>query len=281
METADALSQIYECRARGIFRNQGISPLVGDQVEIQVTDEEKKTGLISRILPRSSALIRPAVANVNQALILFAVRDPSPNTGLLDRFLANMEHQGMETVIFLTKCDLDLEREVRKKMHRIYETAGYPVIDLSCHTGEGLPEAEEILKGKVSVLSGPSGVGKSSFLNLLSPETKAETGTISRKIRRGRNTTRHTEWFDLDENTVILDTPGFSSVRLLTEDEQELQKDFREIACREGTCRFAGCRHMEEPGCTVREAVQAGKMALERYESYRSLYTELKDRRKW
>ena len=206
-----AESGIYECKAKGSFRNQKVKPLVGDNVRLEVLGEEEKKGNIQEILPRKNELIRPAVANIDQALVIFAAAKPKPNFNLLDRFLILMQYQKVPAVVCFNKQDM-VEEEELKLLRDTYESAGYPVRFTSAVREEGLTEIRELLKGKTTTVAGPSGVGKSSLINLLSPEAGMETGDISRKIERGKHTTRHSELFALDEDTFICDTPGFSSI---------------------------------------------------------------------
>jgi ribosome small subunit-dependent GTPase A len=263
---------IYESKARGIFRKEGITPLVGDLCEIDIVDEEEKTGNIINILPRKSALIRPAAANADQAVMIFAIKKPEISTGLLDRFLMNMEKQDMETVIVFSKTDLEEPDELMD----IYGRAGYRVISVSNKTGEGISELKTFLKGKISVLSGPSGVGKSSLINSLLEQDYAETGELSGKIGRGKNTTRHTELINLDEDSFIMDTPGYSSIEIMYDDVSQLHFGFREMKPYIGKCRFAGCSHISEPDCAVKKAVEEGKISSLRYDSYVQIYNSVK-----
>ncbi len=276
--------KIYECKARGVFRNNKVKPLVGDDCEIEmVEDSEKITGNIISILPRRNKLIRPAAANADQAIIIFAAAYPEPHLGLLDRFLINMEQQEIETIICFNKID-DGSKEKIDKVHYyadIYSKAGYRVLLTSAHTKEGIDELKQLLKGKTSVLSGASGVGKSSILNAILPGFKAETGEISQKIKRGKNTTRHSELIQVDKDTFIMDTPGFSSMDFMDLSEDQLMYMYREFNEYNDSCRFTGCVHMAEPGCSVKKAVEEGNISKERYESYRSLFELLKSRRKY
>ena len=276
--------KIYECKARGVFRNNKVKPLVGDDCEIEmVEDSEKITGNIISILPRRNKLIRPAAANADQAIIIFAAAYPEPHLGLLDRFLINMEQQEIETIICFNKID-DGSKEKIDKVHYyadIYSKAGYRVLLTSAHTKEGIDELKQLLKGKTSVLSGASGVGKSSILNAILPGFKAETGEISQKIKRGKNTTRHSELIQVDKDTFIMDTPGFSSMDFMDLSEDQLMYMYREFNEYNDSCRFTGCVHMAEPGCSVKKAVEEGNISEERYESYRSLFELLKSRRKY
>jgi len=203
-------SGIYECKAKGIFRKEKIKPLVGDNVEIEVLSEEEKLGNVVDILPRKNELIRPAVANVDQALVIFAAREPKPNFSLLDRFLVIMERQEIPAVICFNKQDLADEEEVQR-MQEVYTSCGYEVLLTSASQGDGMEELRSILRGKTTTVAGPSGVGKSSLTNLLQQEVVMETGEISRKLGRGRHTTRHSQMIEVEPDTYLLDTPGFTS----------------------------------------------------------------------
>lgn len=275
----DGHSRIYECKAKGIFRNQNIKPLVGDKVEIDVLDEEAATGNVVRILPRTNQLIRPAVANIDQALVLFASREPLPNFNLLNRFLIMMEQQGVPCQICFNKTDL-VDGKEEEKLRKAFLGTGYPVYSMSMYTGEGFAEIRKALLGRTTVLAGPSGVGKSSFINRLVPEAAMETGAVSEKIRRGRHTTRHSEFFCFEEDSFILDTPGFSSLWIEME-AGDLKDYFPEFEPYWRDCRFQGCVHVNEPDCRVKQAVSEGGISPERYETYLELYQELKERKKY
>lgn len=271
---------VYECKAKGAFRKRRIKPLVGDDVEIAVVDEMTASGSIEEILPRRCALIRPAVANVDQAVIVFAAASPEPNLNLLDRFLVMMERQQVPVAICINKTDL-VESDRILKLAEIYAGSGCEVIFTSTCTECGLKDLRELLKGKTTTLAGPSGVGKSSIMNLLNPEANMEVGDISRKIERGKHTTRHSEMFPVDGNGFVLDTPGFGSIELYDMDAEELKQYYREFEEYEPQCRFQGCNHIGETECGVRQAVQEGWISPERYENYRLFFQELKDRRKY
>ena len=273
-------SGIYECKAKGAFRNQKIKPLVGDDVEIDIISEEKKTGNVAAILPRKNALIRPAVANVDQALLIFAAASPNPNFNLLDRFLVMMGRQDVPVILCFNKCDLITE-EQKQEIEAIYEVSGCKILFVSAKKELGLKELQEILEGKTTTVAGPSGVGKSSLINLLAPEACMETGEISKKIERGRHTTRHAELIQLKGDGYIMDTPGFSSLYLPEMEKEELQDCYPEFAAFEPYCRFQGCSHISEPDCGVKEALSEGKIHPVRYENYCQLYGELKDRKKY
>ena len=273
-------SGIYECKAKGIFRQQKMKPLVGDDVEIDIISEEKKTGNVAAILPRKNALIRPAVANVDQALLIFAAASPNPNFNLLDRFLVMMGRQDVPVIPCFNKCDLITE-EQQQEIAAIYEASGCKILFVSAKKELGLKELQEILEGKTTTVAGPSGVGKSSLINLLAPEACMETGEISKKIERGRHTTRHAELIQLKGDGYIMDTPGFSSLYLPEMEKEELQDCYPEFAAFEPYCRFQGCSHISEPDCGVKEALSEGKIHPVRYENYCQLYGELKDRKKY
>lgn len=273
-------SGIYECKAKGIFRQHKMKPLVGDDVEIDIISEEKKTGNVAAILPRKNALIRPAVANVDQALLIFAAASPNPNFNLLDRFLVMMGRQDVPVILCFNKCDLITE-EQKQEIEAIYEVSGCKILFVSAKKELGLKELQEILEGKTTTVAGPSGVGKSSLINLLAPEACMETGEISKKIERGRHTTRHAELIQLKGDGYIMDTPGFSSLYLPEMEKEELQDCYPEFAAFEPYCRFQGCSHISEPDCGVKEALSEGKIHPVRYENYCQLYGELKDRKKY
>lgn len=271
---------IYECKAKGIFRKDNQKPLVGDDVEITVLDEKEKEGNIVRILPRRNSLIRPAVANVDQAFVIFAMENPKPNFMLLDRFLIMMEREGIPAVICFNKKDLAPEQEIQE-LYDIYRGCGYQVIPASVLRDEGTEEIRKTLKGKTTVVAGPSGVGKSSLTNLMQGEVQMETGEISRKLKRGRHTTRHSQVIPVAEDTYLVDTPGFSSLYLSDMEEQELKDYFPEFHRYEGQCRFQGCRHIHEPDCAVKEALKQQEISRLRYEDYLGLYEELKEKRRY
>ena len=271
---------IYECKAKGVFRNRKIKPLVGDNVEIDVIDEAEKKGNIRDILPRKNELIRPAVANIDQALVFFAAAQPEPNLGLLDRFLLQMEYRNIPTVIGFNKCDLTETDRIRE-LEEAYGRSGYPLIFVSVREEQGLENLTAMLAGKTTALAGPSGAGKSSLMNWLLPEAEMETGAVSEKIKRGRHTTRHSELFHLGEGTYLFDTPGFSSLYLADFTDETLQLYFREFSDFEDECRFTGCNHINEPDCGIKKALEDGKISRVRYEHYVQMYQELKEHRRY
>ena len=272
-------SGIYECKAKGIFRQQGVKPLVGDLVEIDIIDEEEKKGNITGILPRNNALIRPAVANVDMALIVFAAATPDPNFNLLDRFLVLMAKQDVPVCICFNKSDL-VSEEVQREYARGYEACGYPVEFISVKKDEGIDRLMEDLRGKTTTIAGPSGAGKSSLINRLQPKVQMETGSVSAKIGRGKQTTRHTQLIHIEGNSYIMDTPGFSSLYLPQMEKEELQQYYTEFAVFEPYCRFQGCSHITEPDCGVKQALADGKISKLRYDNYVQLYGELKEQEK-
>ena len=271
---------IYECKAKGIFRKLKIKPLVGDDVELRIVDVNDNEGNIESILERHSELIRPAVANVDQALVVFALASPSPNFNLLDRFLIMMKKQNMNTVICFNKSDL-VSDEQCLEYRNIYEAAGYEVIFSSTKKEDGLSELERILSGRTTTLAGPSGVGKSSIMNMLNPDANMDTGEISRKIERGKHTTRHSELIPLFLDTYLMDTPGFSNIELYDIEADELKYYYKEFEEYEPYCRFGGCNHFGEKECGVIDAVNEGSISATRYENYKMFFSELKDRRRY
>ena len=271
---------IYECKAKGIFRKDNFKPLVGDNVEITVLNEEEKEGSVTSILPRRNSLIRPAVANVDQAFLIFAMENPKPNFLLLDRFLIMMKQQEIPAVICFNKKDVG-DKEEMEKLYEIYTGCGYRVVLSSTYEGEGMDEIHEILKGKTTVVAGPSGVGKSSITNCMQGEVQMETGEISKKLKRGKHTTRHSQVIPVEKNTFLVDTPGFSSLYLTDMKEEELRDYFPEFVMYEPQCRFQGCMHIHEPGCAVKKALSEGKISQQRYDNYLALYEELKEKRRY
>ncbi|MDF2908882.1 MAG: rsgA [Herbinix sp.] len=271
---------VYECKAKGIFRNQNIKPLVGDNVEIDTENQPEGKGIINRILPRDNELIRPAVANVDQAMVIFAAAEPDPNLNLLDRFLIMMQKQKVNVIVCFNKMDIVTEGEIAL-LRETYLRCGYEVVFTSMRSKEGISIVYEKIKGKTTVLAGPSGVGKSTFINLLQPSANMETGVVSEKIKRGKHTTRHSELIFIEENTYIMDTPGFSSLYIDEIEKEELKNYFIEFSDYENQCRFNGCNHQNEPGCAVKEALQNKKISKMRYENYLTLYEELKNQKRY
>ncbi len=271
---------LYECKAKGIFRNKDIKPLVGDDVRIEVLDKDKKIGNIVEVIERKNTLIRPNVANVDQALIIFAASHPEPNFNLLDRFLIMMLQQNVETIICINKKDL-VDEETLDKFSTPYLKGNYRIIYTSSKTEEGFDELSRLLENKTTVVAGPSGVGKSSIINIISPSADMEIGDISRKLKRGKHTTRHSEIFPVKNHTYIIDTPGFSSLEIKDIEKEDLQNYFPEFTDYNNQCRFVGCLHLTEPNCAVKEALSKDKISNERYESYKSLIEYIDSQKKY
>lgn len=266
---------LYECRARGIFRKNKITPLVGDFVKISVVDEDNKKGVVEEIQERKTELVRPPIANVNKALIVFAVKNPTPHLSLLDRFIVLAERENLEIVIILTKIDLD-DDNTFEKIKNIYEPCGYKVIGVSNLENKNIDKVKEELKGNTVVFAGPSGVGKSSLLNQIDSNFQLKTGDVSDKIKRGKHTTRHAELFELEFGGMVADTPGFSSLTLDDIEDIDLKDYFIEFEDHDD-CKFGSrCIHQNEPSCSVKEAVENGEIPKERYESYIQLLNEIR-----
>lgn len=272
-------SGLYECKARGVFRKEKQKPLVGDNVEIEILDDEEKLGNIIQILPRKNELIRPAVANIDQALVVFAVTEPDPHYNLLDRFLVMMERKEIPVILVFNKKDLG-EEQMLDEISAVYKKCGYPIYFTSA-LNEEIDDICAALEGKTTTIAGPSGVGKSSLINLLQSQVQMETGSISKKIARGKHTTRHSELITINDHSYIMDTPGFSSLYVNDFEKEDLKYYFREFEPYEGMCRFNGCDHVHEPGCAVKEAVEEGKIHKIRYKNYMEMYRELKERKRY
>ncbi|MBO7364712.1 MAG: ribosome small subunit-dependent GTPase A [Lachnospiraceae bacterium] len=269
---------VWECRARGLFRKENLKPLPGDLAEIEVLSEADHTGTVLSVYPRRNALVRPEAANVDQILLLFSATRPEPNYEMLNRYLVSVHDAGADVCLIVTKSETagpETQEEIRKQ----FLNTGYGIFFVSAHRDVGKAEMLRLLGGKTSVLAGPSGAGKSTFLNWLSGEDRMETGELSRKIDRGRNTTRHTEMFCLPGDTFLLDTPGFTAVEVPEILPENLVLYFDEFIPYSTSCRFSSCRHLKEKGCCVRKAVADGLVSMSRYRTYRSLYEEMEARR--
>nr|WP_300005814.1 ribosome small subunit-dependent GTPase A [Tissierella sp.] len=270
---------IIKSRARGVFRIENRTPLIGDLVTIRISEEDNM-GYIIDIKERKTELLRPPVANITKAIVVMSVKDPDINTWLLDKFLLMAEYENLHTLIVFNKSDLDSERS--GKLKEIYEKAGYEVIITSTTLNKGIDEVRKHLQNNISVFAGPSGVGKSSLLNMIDARLKLETGDISSKSKRGKHTTRHIELLDLDENSFVLDSPGFSSLNLdFIDDESEVRNYFREIHEYGRNCKFQSCLHNKEPGCAVKSAVENDDIDNNRYANYLLLLEEVKNIRRY
>ncbi len=271
-------SGVLQCRARGKFRKEGMTPLVGDWVEVQELGTGE--GIVQTIEPRSSEFQRPAAANVDQLVVIASAAIPVTDPYLIDRISAIAVLKGCQVLVVLNKCDLD----PADALYDIYRASAIPVLRVSAATGEGIAALYQALHGKLNVLTGNSGVGKSSLLNALAPQFSLPVGEVSKALGRGRHTTRHVELFPLDDATYVIDTPGFSSFdaqSLEWELKQRLPETFPEFIPYLDSCRFAGCQHVKEKGCAVLEAVRAGKIPESRHRSYVRLYEELKPLKEW
>ena len=270
-------SAVYECRARGNFRKSGISPLVGDKAEFELSGG---SGVVTAVLPRKNFLSRPPVANIDRLFIVSSFENPAPNEYIIDRLTAIAVYHGIEPIIVFNKCDAgDFSC-----WESIYRAAGFRVFTVSAETGEGIDALKSEFSNGISVLTGNSGVGKSSLLNALDPRFSVQVGEVSQALGRGRHTTRHVELYTLSGGAEIIDTPGFSSFdtdELGFALKERLPETFLDFAPYLDGCRFVGCSHTKEKGCAVLEAVRAGKLSASRHASYLRLYNELKDLREW
>lgn len=269
---------VYECKAKGILRNRNEKPLVGDMVDIEILDEEEQTGNIIAIQPRNNRLVRPEVANVDQAVVVFSATNPEPNLHLLDCFLVRMLFEDVPVIICFNKSDIVDEEKIHR-LRAIYGNSGCKVIVISA-INDDKNKLLELLEGKTTVLAGPSGVGKSSIMNMLCPKVQAKTGDISTKLGRGKHTTRHSEIFCISKDTYLMDTPGFSSLHPPVMEATELADYFPEFHD-EKQCRFLSCIHKDEPDCVVKEKVSKGIIPEERYDSYLYLLEEVRQQVRW
>jgi len=267
--------KVYECKPRGIFRKDSVIPLPGDKVEISILDEKEKLGSLDSILPRSSELVRPAIANVDQIVIVISAKAPSTDFMLLDKLLITSEMKRLRAIICINK--IDLEDDIAKNINAIYSLAGYDCIEISSIKDIGYELLQKKLKDHTSVFAGQSGVGKSTILNHILDAWVMETGSVSIKIERGKHTTRHAEILALKYGGYIADTPGFSSFELANVQYNELENYYPEFKKYLNTCKFTSCSHILEPECPVREAVERGEIDYDRFQRYLQLYKELKD----
>lgn len=269
---------IFECRARGLFKKKQLSPLVGDWVTFEPTEGGK--GYIQHIAPRTTTLVRPPVANVDQAVIVSSFREPDMDTFLIDKFLVHAEHARLTSVIILTKSDLPPPPQLHEIV-QTYRAIGYPVITTSVVTAEGIDSLREVLSGRISVFAGPSGVGKSSLMNALLPDQPFRTGAVSRKLGRGRHTTRHVEMVRLPSGGWVVDTPGFSQLSFQGWEAETLSACFPEFLRLADECRFRGCLHFREPGCAIKGGVEQKDVSRERYEHYVQFLQEILKQRRY
>ncbi|WP_426447226.1 ribosome small subunit-dependent GTPase A [Paenibacillus sp. S-38] len=277
-------TESVQCRARGVFKKRGISPLVGDRVAFELT--ENGEGTVTEVLPRTSELIRPPVANVDQAVLVFSIDEPALNLPLLDKFLVHTESAGLDTIIALTKRDLvgqqtgDAEPVDLGPVVELYESIGYPMFVTSAKEGIGVEDVLAKLAGRISVFAGQSGVGKSSLLNAMVPGLGLETNAISMKLGRGKHTTRHVELIRLQNGGLVADTPGFSQLDFLQVEAEGLSGCFREFAPYAEECRFRGCLHLHEPDCRVQAAQAEGLISASRYHNYLQFLQEIRDKKR-
>lgn len=270
---------VYECRARGILRKEKIKPLIGDNVEMALVDEAKMVGNVEKILQRTNHLMRPGVANLDQTVIVFSLKQPEPNFNLLDSFLVMLEAKGIDAIICFNKSDLMSPNQV-DDIAREYRQIGYDVVSTSILEGDGIDDLKTSLYGKTTVFAGPSGVGKSSILNLIQDEMVLQTAAVSEKIGRGKHTTRHVELICFHDDSYVVDTPGFSSLAIEEIKGDQLKYHFREFYTYEPHCKYIGCNHLNEPQCGVKDAVANGDITESRYLSYTQLFEELTNSRR-
>ncbi|MCX7904209.1 MAG: ribosome small subunit-dependent GTPase A [Caloramator sp.] len=269
--------ELIECKARGKFRKENITPLVGDRVYIEKINNSQ--GVIKEIKERKSQLIRPPVANVDQVVVVFALKDPDISFTLLDRLLVHVEEKNLDCIICFNKSDLDEDGKFQQ-VYSIYTRAGYKVIKTNALRKEGLDELKALLKGKINVFAGPSGVGKSTIFNSIQDKVTMETGEVSEKIGRGKHTTRYAQLIRIDDETYLVDTPGFSTLDLSFIEPEDLQYYFKEFRNFIGQCKFSSCLHVKEKDCAIIDNVAEGNICRTRYNNYLEFLNEIiEDRR--
>jgi len=273
---AAASHGLFQCRARGLFKKKGSSPLVGDEVEVRLTLDEEVEGYVTEIFPRRNEFVRPPIANIDLYLATVSIKDPMPNFETLDRALATAESQDVDAAICIGKADLGSPQYILDVYGGIY-----PVAVVSALSGDGIAELKDMLKGKRAAFAGPSGVGKSTLINKLIGSDQAETGVISGKTGRGKHTTRCVEIINTDFEAGLFDTPGFTAFEGVRDDEADIASYFPEFAGHSGNCRFDNCRHVDEPDCAVISAVNDGEIARSRYDSYVKMLKEARSRKAW
>ncbi len=272
--------EVIECKPRGVMRKKKITPYVGDIVTLEILDGQ--TPQITRVHDRKNSLIRPPVSNLDMLVLVCSIRDPYPSTKIIDRLIAVAEHKGIQPVLAVTKTDLD--GEAAREFVKLYKKAGFDVVMISPDDNSGVKELTELMASKVCAFSGNSGAGKSTLLNRIAPGLNIPTAQTSKKLGRGRHTTRHVELYELENGALVADTPGFSSVEIAQFDiilKDELENCFRDFAPYIGGCRFKGCSHTKEKGCAVLKAVEDGEIAVSRHESYVMMYDEAKQIKEW
>ena len=276
--TAETSSGIFECRARGIFRKQNISPCAGDRVIL--SDIDGNTAVVDKILTRKNSIIRPPLANLDYMIFVISTCEPAPNLTLLDKFLAIAEYKGIKSIIAVTKIDL----QKNNSLMDIYKNSGAKLVEVDYDNPTSYMRLYDMLAGKVSAFTGNTGVGKSTLINHISSGLEIKTGEISRKLGRGRHTTRAVELYRLDNGGYIADTPGFSTFETQKYDiirKEELADCFPEFREYNGKCRFPDCAHVKEKGCAVLEAVESGLIPVSRHNSYAEMYEEAKQIKEW
>jgi len=270
----------FTCEITGKIKYDTNRPMVGDFVLVEIINKDESWGMINEILPRKTELHRPRVSNVSQAVIDFALKHPDPHLNLLDRIITFSEYTGLKTVICFNKADI-VSEDFIKSYKEIYEKIGYQVIITSVKEEKGKEELIEVLKDEITVFAGPSGVGKSSLLNMIQPNLKLRTGEISKKIKRGKHTTRHTELISLNEGGWVVDTPGFANLDVSFIDEYRLGEYFKEIDDCRHKCKFNNCMHLNEPKCAVKDKLKRNEMAKSRYDSYTLILNEIRENRRF
>ena len=277
-------NKIYEANARGKFKKEEITPVVGDKVEIQILDEENKKAVIEKIEPRTTYIKRPKMSNITQLILVVSSKNPKPDLLLLDKQLAFAEYLEIKPIIVLNKTDLDKKKEF-EKIKEIYQIIGYTVIETIAKEQEnnlsGIQELKKYLKGNINAFSGNSGVGKSTLINAIFKDTITQEGEISQRNKKGKNTTTSTKLYEIDENTYIADTPGFSTFDISEIEYKELDKYFKEFKPLVANCEFVGCTHIKEENCGIKNALQQGKIDSSRYDRFCKIYEELKEKDKY